>query len=42
MDIGKRQEKYQLVGTFDHEPNGTEITAAIRPKPAKKPPGQWW
>ncbi len=36
-DIGKRQEIYQPVGVFDHEPNGAEITACFRPKAEKRP-----
>ena len=40
-DLGKRQEIYQPVGVFDHEPNGAEITACFRPKP-EKPAGFWW
>ena len=40
-DLGKRQEIYQPVGVFDHEPNGAEITACFRPKP-QKTKGHWW
>jgi hypothetical protein len=41
-DVGKRQEIYQPVGVFDHEPNGAEITACFRPPKPPKPAGQWW
>ena len=33
-DLSKRQEEYVLVGEFDHEPRGEELTSLFRPKPA--------
>lgn len=41
-DIGRRQEEYQLIGSFDHEPSGAEITKCFEPKRQPTPPGRWW
>jgi adenylate kinase len=41
-DTGKKTEEYQLVGSFDHEPSGAEITACFKPKPQPVTPGRWW
>ena len=41
VDITKREEEYQLIGTFDKEPDGSVLTPLFsgRPQGAQKP---WW
>ncbi len=41
VDITKREEEYQLIGTFDKEPDGSILTPLFsgRPQGVQKP---WW
>lgn len=40
VDLGKRHEEYQLVGTFDSQPDGSLLTPLFQQASAKK--GAWW
>ena len=42
VDIGKREEEYQLLGDFDTEPGAAEITPLFRPKERKPTWKQVW
>ena len=41
VDITRREEEYQLIGTFDKEPDGSILTPLFsgRPQGVQKP---WW
>ena len=41
VDLGKRTEDYQFVGSFDKEPDGRLLTPLFQAKPATTG-GQWW
>lgn len=41
VPLGKRTEEYQLVGTFDEEPDGRQLTPLFQAK-AQATGSQWW
>ena len=41
VDVGRREEEYQLIGSFDEEPDGSKLTPLFsgQPQGVSKP---WW
>ena len=41
VDVGRREEEYQLIGSFDSEPDGSILTPLFlgQPQGVQKP---WW
>ena len=42
VDTGKREEEYQLAGSFEKEPGAAEITPLFRPKPTAPTWKRYW
>lgn len=40
VEVGRREEEYQLVGEFDAEPDGSQLTPLFRAK--QEASGAWW
>ncbi len=40
VEVGRRDEEYQLVGEFDTEPDGSQLTPLFRAK--QETSGAWW
>ena len=42
VDTGKREEEYQLAGSFEKEPGAAEITPLFTPKPTAPRWKRYW